>query len=78
MQEVADAVFYERDSSVKTKDKLERCLKNLYHRRNMIAHQSGRRHSDAQREVITKNMVEQYICDIEKIVETMQDLAKQK
>lgn len=78
LQEVADAVFYERDSSVKTKDKLERCLKNLYHRRNMIAHQSGRRHSDAQREVITKNMVEQYICDIEKIVAKMQDLAKQK
>lgn len=42
----------------------------------MIAHQSGRRHSDAQREMITKDMVEQYICDIEKIVETMQDLAK--
>lgn len=78
LQEVADAVFYERDSSVKTKDKLERCLKTLYYRRNMIAHQSGRRHSDAQREMITKDMVEQYICDIEKIVETMQDLAKQK
>lgn len=78
LQEVADAVFYERDSSVKTKDKLERCLKQLYHRRNVIAHQSGRRHADAQREEITKDMVEQYINDVEKIVGKIQGLARQK
>lgn len=78
LQEVADAVFYERDSSVKTKDKLERCLKLLYHQRNVIAHQSGRRHADAQREEITKDMVEQYINDVEKIVGKIQGLARQK
>lgn len=78
LQEIADAVYYERDSAVKTKYRLEKCLKELYHRRNIIAHQSGRRHSDAQREEITKDMVERDINDIEKIVGKIQDLAKQK
>ena len=78
MQEVADAVFYERDSSVKTKDKLKYRLQELYDCRNVIAHQAGRRHSDAQRENISKEMVEVYIEDVEKIVEKIQELAQQK
>lgn len=78
LQEIADAVFYERDSNIKTKDKLENCLETLYHKRNIIAHQSGRRHSDAQREEITKEMVENFMEDIEKIVKKIHELAKQK
>ena len=78
LQEVADAVFYERDSSIKTRDKLRTALEVLYFRRNMIAHQSGRRHSDAQREKITKDMVEKSIEDMEKIVGEIHKLAKQK
>lgn len=78
LQKVADAVFYERGSSIKTKNKLENRLEKLYHRRNVIAHQSGRRHSDAQREEITKDMVENHIEDIKKIVEKIQELARQK
>lgn len=78
LQEVADVVFYEMGSNIKTKDKLENCLEGLYHKRNVIAHQSGRRHSDAQREEVTKDMVEKYIEEIEKIVRTMQELARQK
>lgn len=78
LQEVADAVFYEMGSNIKTKDKLENCLEGLYHKRNVIAHQSGRRHSDAQREEITKDMVEKYIEEVEKIVRKIQELARQK
>ena len=78
LQEVADAVFYERGSSTKTKDKLEKCLETLYRKRNIIAHQSGRRHSDAQREEVTKEMVKKYIKDIEKIVKKIQEMAKRK
>lgn len=78
LQEIADAVFYEMGSNIKTKDKLEKCLETLYYKRNIIAHQSGRRHSDAQREDVTKEMVEKHIEDIEKIVKKIQELAKQK
>lgn len=78
LQDIADAVFFEMGSNIKTKDKLENCLEGLYHKRNIIAHQSGRRHSDAQREEVTKDMVERYIEKIEKIVRKMQELARQK
>lgn len=78
LQEVADAIFYERGSTVKTKDKLENSLEGLYRLRNVIAHQSGRRHSDAQREEITKDMVEKHIENVERIVKKIQKLAGQK
>lgn len=78
LQDIADAVFYEMGSNIKTKDKLENCLEGLYHKRNVIAHQSGRRHSDAQREEVTKDMVEKYIEEVEKIVRKIQDLARRK
>lgn len=78
LQDIADAVFYEMGSNIKTKDKLENCLEGLYHKRNVIAHQSGRRHSDAQREKVTKDMVEKYIEEVEKIVRKIQDLARRK
>jgi len=78
LQDIADAVFYERGSKIKTKDRLENCLEGLYHKRNVIAHQSGRRHFDAQREEVTKDMVEKYIAEIEKIVRKIQEIARQK
>lgn len=78
LQELADAVFYEVDSKIKTKDKLKACLDSLYNKRNVIAHQSGRRHSDAQKEIITKDMVEKYIEAIDKVVRKIQELAREK
>ena len=78
LQKVADEVFHEMGSNIKTKNKLESCLEGLYHMRNVIVHQSGRRHSDAQREEVTKGMVEKYIDEIEKIVRKIQELARQK
>ena len=78
LQKVADGVFYERGSSIKTKNKLETRLEKLYYRRNIIAHQSGRRHYDAIREEITKDMVKEHIEDIKRIVAQIQELARQK
>ena len=77
IQEVADGVFYERGSDVKTKEKLKNSLEGLYHRRNIIAHQSGRRHSDAQLEEISKELVESHLEDVEKIVHKIHELAEQ-
>ena len=78
LQEIADAVFYERDSDIRTKKKLETCLEGLYQKRNVIAHQSGRRHSDAQREEVTREMVVKYMDEIEQIVRKIHELAEQK
>lgn len=77
IQEVADGVFYERGSDVKTKEKLKNSLEGLYHRRNIIAHQSGRRHSDAQLEEISKELVESHLEDVEKVVQKIHELAEQ-
>lgn len=70
--------FLWKSSSVKTKDKLKYRLQELYDCRNVIAHQAGRRHSDAQRENISKEMVENYVEDIERIVKKIQELAQKK
>ena len=77
VQDVADGVFYERGSDVKTKEKLKNSLEGLYHRRNIIAHQSGRRHSDAQLEEISKELVESHLEDVEKVVQKIHELAEQ-
>lgn len=77
IQDVADGVFYERGSDVKTKEKLKNSLEGLYHRRNIIAHQSGRRHSDAQLEEISKELVESHLEDVEKVVQKIHELAEQ-
>lgn len=78
LQGIADSVFYEQGSLIKTKDKLKHRLNGLYHRRNVIAHQSGRRHADAQREAITKEIVAGFIQDIQKIVLEIQKRAGEK
>lgn len=78
LQEIADEAFYEQGSSVRTKDKLKCRLSGLFLKRNIIAHQSGRRHADAQREEITEEIVKDYIQDVLKIVAAMQKQAKTK
>lgn len=65
---VADGAFYQRGGTEKTRDKLKRRLNELFGRRNIIAHQTDRGHIDAQVKNITKEIVQNYICDIEKIV----------
>ena len=55
-----------------------RLVKQLFDRRNKIAHQNDRDHSSAAQTNITKEFVEQYISDIEAIVNAMHDIAKEK
>lgn len=68
---VADKAFYQRGATEKTKDKLKRRLNGLFSRRNIIAHQTDRAHTDAQVNNITKDIVQNFIYDIEKIVKAI-------
>lgn len=68
---VADRAFYQRGGTEKTKDKLKRRLNELFSRRNIIAHQTDRAHTDAQVKTITKEIVQNFIYDIEKIVSSI-------
>lgn len=75
---VADGAFYQRGGTENTKDKLKRRLNELSGRRNIIAHQSDRAHTDAQVNVITKEIVQNFIFDIEKIVSSIDAEARSK
>lgn len=75
---VANETFYQRGEVEKTKDKLKRRLNELFGRRNIIAHQSDRTHTDAQVNIITKESVQNFICDIEKIVNAIDTEARNK
>ena len=56
----------------------ERIIKDLYERRNQIAHQSDRQHATAQQNDITKEYVEQCIKDVKSIVEGIHTKATEK
>lgn len=51
---VADGAFYQRGETENTKARFKRRLNELFSRRNIIAHQSDRAHTDAQVNIITK------------------------
>ena len=68
-----------RKDTINASDKYGyRLVKQLFDRRNKIAHQNDRDHSSAAQTDITKKFVEQYISDIEAIVNAMHDIAKEK
>ena len=68
-----------RKDTINASDKYGyRLVKQLFDRRNKIAHQNDRDHSSAAQTDITKEFVEQYISDIEAIVNAMHDIAKEK
>lgn len=75
---VADGAFYQRGGTENTKDKFKRRLNELFGRRNIIAHQSDRAHKDAQVNIITKEIVQNFICDIEKIVRSIDTEVRNK
>lgn len=76
--DIADRAFYERDGTEKTKDKLKRRLNQLFGRRNFIAHQTDRNHADAQIKNITKEIVQDFISDVEKIVGAIDSAVRDK
>lgn len=65
---VACTAFYQKGETEKPKDKLKRRLNGLFIRRNIIVHQTDRAHTDAQINSITKEIVADFIADIERIV----------
>lgn len=75
---VADGAFYQRGGTENTKDKFKKSLNELFSRRNNIAHQSDRAHTDAQVNIITKEIVQNFICDIEKIVKSIDTETRNK
>lgn len=75
---VADGAFYQRGETENTKARFKRRLNELFSRRNIIAHQSDRAHTDAQVNIITKEIVQNFICDIEKIVRAIDAEARNK
>lgn len=75
---VADGAFFQRGGTENTKNKLRRRLNELFGRRNIIAHQSDRAHTDAQVHGITKEIVQNFIEDIEKIVSSIDAEARNK
>lgn len=78
LSEIADNAFYCAGSDEKTQDKLKRRIKELYDRRNLIAHQSDRKAHNAERESISREMVESFVKDVEKIVDAIHNNALQK
>ena len=75
---VAEGAFYQRGGNENTKVKLKRRLNELFSRRNIIAHQSDRAHTDAQVNIITKEIVQNFVWDIEKIVKSIDEEARNK
>lgn len=68
IQMLADDTFYQQGATEKTLDKLKRRLNGLFAKRNVIAHQSDRRHADAEVMDIAEETVRGYIYDINNIV----------
>ena len=73
LKNVADRAFYNRGEREKTRDKLRRRLNELFSRRNIIAHQSDRAHTDAQVKNITKEIVQNFMDDIQRIVNSINE-----
>ena len=73
LKNVADRAFYNRGEREKTRDKLRRRLNELFSRRNIIAHQSDRAHADAQVKNITKEIVQDFMDDIQRIVNSINE-----
>ncbi|MBR1604347.1 MAG: hypothetical protein IJ667_13035 [Synergistaceae bacterium] len=48
-----------------------------FHRRNVIAHQNDRSHASAEQNDITKEFVSDYISKIEKIVNSIHEIAEE-
>ncbi len=75
---VANRAFHKQGETEKTQEKLKRRLNELFERRNIIAHQADRTHTDAQIKEITKEIVTDFIADIEKIVNSIDEEIRNK
>lgn len=69
---------FPRDKEQKSINDGSDIVKNLFKRRNEIAHQNDRSHASAEQTDITKEFVEDYIGKIESIVNAIQEIAGEK
>ncbi|MFU2419041.1 hypothetical protein [Peptacetobacter sp. AB800] len=77
-KELADNVFYDRNSKENTMDKLKTFLDKLFVRRNLIAHQSDRNHADAEKNSINEDYVKKQIDMVIKFINGIDTLIRNK
>lgn len=75
---IADEAFYEIGSNIKTIDSLKNAIKDLYKRRNLIAHQFDRSFLSGNKFEINQDIVETYINNIERIVKAIIKIVNDK
>ena len=78
IKKLANDTYYENGSTERPNDKLKNRLNGIYSRRNLIAHQSGRMHSNAELVEITQEMIVEYLDDVNRIVENIIKQVKEK
>ena len=78
IRDVANNAFCEQESEEKALDKTQRRLKELYARRNRIAHQNDRNHENAELKEISQETVRDFCSDITKIVDAIYTCARGK
>ena len=69
---------FPKSKEEKSKRYSTQVVKNLFQRRNDIAHQNDRSHASAEQTDITKEFVEDYIGKIESLVNAIQEIAVEK
>ena len=69
---------FPRDNNQKSISDGSNIVKNLFRRRNEIAHQNDRSHASAKQNDISKEFVEDYIEKIESIVNAIQEISEEK
>lgn len=77
-RDIEKAAFYDRNSREPVDKKLKQVLKGLFDRRNRIAHQYDREHTDAEVQTIEEESVQSFFRDIPKIVNAMYNEMKKK
>ena len=69
---------FPRDKEETSRKEGAQIVADLFHRRNVIAHQNDRSHASAKQNDITKEFVADYILKIETIVNSIHELALEK
>lgn len=70
---IADKMYYDRNSRIKTEDKLKNVLSKLFERRNKIAHQADRDHATGEMFEIERAEVVEYVDTIRLFVQTIHE-----
>lgn len=75
---VMEKAFPKNSVQVSTYREGKKVVKELFERRNQIAHQTDRKHDDATQNTISKEYVEQCFADVRAIADSIQTIAIEK